>query len=116
MANIEPEKTALEYAAAESRLMADMMQNHERENKRLWAFLAAFVVALGVMAGCTVWAVQHMQEVANEAVLTALEAVGQMEVCNETTTTTVQQETGDSGGNNVFQTGENATYQQGGDN
>lgn len=113
MVGIEQEKSALEHATAESRLMSDMMQYHERENRRLWAFLAAFVAALCVMAGCMVWAVQHTQEVANKAVINALETVAEMEVVGDTTTT-VTQDTGEGGGNAIYQVGENATYMEGG--
>lgn len=113
MNDIEQEKQDLQHAVEVSRLMADMMQQHERENKRLWRAVVALCVALMVMAGCMVWAVRNAQNVANEAVLTALETVAEMEVVSETTTT-INQDTGEGSGNNVYQAGEQATYNEAG--
>lgn len=120
MKEIEQEKQDLQHAVEVSRLMADMMQHHERENKRLWCAVVALCVALMVMAGCMVWAVRNAQNVANEAVLTALETVAEMEVVAETTTTTnttteITQDTGEGNGNNVYLDGDNTTYNEGGD-
>lgn len=107
------EKDALSNATAAARIVADMMQQHDRENKRLWAVVLTLVVVLSIMAGCMVWAVQSAQNVVNEAMLNALNTVAEMEVVGETTTTTtVNQDTGYGNGNNVYQSGESATYNE----
>lgn len=111
MSDIEQEKQDMQHAVEVSRLMADMMQQHERENKRLWRAVAVLCVAIMVMAGCMVWAVKNAQAVANEAVLSALETVAEMDVVAETTTT-INQDTGEGSGNNVYQSGEQATYNE----
>lgn len=89
--NCKNEKDAVVGAAKESRLMADMVQAYDRQNKRLWACLMALCAAFVIFAGCVVWAIQNAQSVANEAVLNALETVAEMEVTTETTTTTTTQ-------------------------
>lgn len=90
------EKQVILQAAETSRIVADMMQHYERENKRLWAAVLASIIAIVIMASCMIWAVMNAQRVANEAVLNALNTVAEMEVVTETTTTTTQSVEGDS--------------------
>lgn len=104
----------LEKATESARLMSDMVQAYDRQNRRLWVAVLALAACLVVTAGCMIWAVQNAQRVANEAVMNALETVAEMEVTSETTTTTVNQDTGEGQGNNVYQAGEYATYDEGG--
>lgn len=108
------DKDALSNATAAARIVADMMQQHDRENKRLWAVVVTLVVVLSIMAGCMVWAVQNAQNVANEAMINALNTVAEIGVTQEetTTTTTVNQDTGEGNGNNIYQSGEKATYNE----
>ena len=110
--NCMNEKDAVTGAAKESRLMADMVQAYDLQNKRLWVCLMALCAAFVIFAGCVVWAIQNAQSVANDAVLNALETVAEMEVTTETVTTTVEQDTGEGYGNNVYQSGESATYNE----
>lgn len=119
------EKEIVDQGVAVSRLMADMLQQHERENKRLWAAVIVLALAFCVMAGCMVWTVQNAQRVAteaatqaikesqevmNEAMLTALDTIAEIGVTEETTTT-VTQDTGEGTGNNVYQQ-EGGTYNE----
>lgn len=85
------EKEMIEHAVETKTLLAEMLKQHDKENKRLWVAVLALLVALGIMAGCMVWTVQNAQRVANEAVLEALNTVADMEVTEETTTTTTTQ-------------------------
>lgn len=94
--SLEKDKEALKQASETSRIMADMMQYHERENKRLWCAVVALAAAFAIMAGCMVWAVANAQKVANEAVKTALDSVAEIGVTQEETTTTTQTVEGDS--------------------
>lgn len=95
--SLEKDKDALKQASETSRIMADMMQYHERENKRLWCAVLALAAAFAIMAGCMVWTVVNAQKVANEAMMNALNAVAEIGVTqDETTTTTTQTVEGDS--------------------
>lgn len=120
------EKQIVEQSAAVSRMMADILQQHERENKRLWTAVIVLALAFCVMAGCMVWTVQNAQRVAteaatqairesqevmNEAMLTALDTIAEIGVTEETTTVT--QDTGEGTGNNVYQQ-EGGTYNESG--
>lgn len=90
----------------------------EQKYKLLMSAVVALVVMFAVMTWCMVYAVSNSQRIANEAVLKALEAVSEMEVVSETTTTTtVHQDTGEGDGNNVYLDGDNTEYSeaQGGD-
>lgn len=108
------EKQIVEQSAAVSRMMADVLQQHERENKWLWTAVIVLALAFCVMAGCMVWTVQNAQRVANEAMLNALNTVAEMEVTTtETTTTEVTQDTGEGNGNNIYQQ-EGGTYNESG--
>lgn len=82
---------SVEHAVETQTIMAKMIEQHERENKRLWMAVIVLCSALIIMAGCMVWTVQNVQKVANEAVLNALNTVAEMEVTEETTTTTTTQ-------------------------
>lgn len=82
------EKNLIQESVQVARLMNDILAQHERENKRLWMAVITLALCVVVMAGCMVWAVLNVQNVANEAMLNALNTVAEMEVATETTTTT----------------------------
>lgn len=85
------EKQVMEQSVETKAMMAEMLRQHDRENKRLWCAVMALCVAVMIMAGCMLWAVQNAQNVANEAMLNALNTVAEMEVTTtETTTQTVE--------------------------
>lgn len=106
-------KDPVEEAAKTGRLMADMVQAYDRQNRRLWVAVLALAAALLVSAGCMIWAVTNAQKIANEAMLNALNSVAEIGVTQDTTTTTVTQDTGEGSGNNVYQSGENAANDEG---
>ena len=74
-------------AAEAGRLMADMVQAYDRQNRRLWVAILALAAALLVSAGCMIWAVTNAQKIANEAMINALNSVAEIGVTQETTTT-----------------------------
>lgn len=102
----------VQKATESARLMSDMVQTYDRQNRRLWIAVLSLAAALMVTAGCMIWTVCNAQRLANEAMLNALNTVAEMEVTSETTT--VNQDTGEGGGNAVYQAGEYATYEEGG--
>lgn len=75
-------------AAEAGRIMGDMVQAYDRQNRRLWVAVLALAAALLVSAGCMIWAVTNAQKIANEAMLNALNSVAEIGVTEETTTTT----------------------------
>ena len=79
-------------ATKEARLMADMVQAYDRQNRRLWVAVLALAGSLIITAGRMVWAVLNAQNLANEAMLNALNSVAEIGVTEETTTTTTTQE------------------------
>lgn len=94
---------------------SEITQVYDRQNKRLWIAIIILAVSLVVMAGCMVWTVTNAQRLANDAMLTALEEVAEVEVVEETTTTTeVIQDTGEGNGNNVYLDGDSTTYNESG--
>lgn len=93
---------------------SEITQVYDRQNRRLWIAIIVLAASMIVMAGCMVWAVTNAQRLANDAMWQALNTVAEMEVTGETTTTTVNQDTGEGEGNNVYQAGEFATYDEGG--
>lgn len=107
------EKNLIQESVQVARLMNDILSQHERENKRLWMAVITLALCVVVMAGCMVWAVMNVQNVANEAMLNALNTVAEIGVTT-TETTEVTQDTGEGSGNNVYQSGEYATYDEGG--
>lgn len=110
---LEFEKDTIKQQVEQARLIADALERHEKENKRLWIALLCCIAALMLMAGSAVYAVTNAQRIANEAMLNALNSVAEIGVTQETTTTTVEQDTGEGSGNNVYLQ-ENGTYNESG--
>lgn len=81
-------KDATTEATKSSRLMSDMVQAYDRQNRRLWVAVLTLAACLVVTAGCMIWAVTNAQSLANEAMLNALNSVAEIGVTQETTTTT----------------------------
>lgn len=113
--DLEQEKDAVKQSVIVSRVLADTLERHDRENRRLWCLVIALCIVVACMAGAMVYVSTHAQDIANEAMLNALESVAEIEVSGETTTTTttVEQDTGEGSGNNVYLSGEHATYDEG---
>lgn len=81
---------AVNEAVKISRLMSDMVQAYDRQNRRLWVAVLTLAGSLVITAGCMVWAVTNAQRIANEAMLNALNSVAEIGVTDETTTTVTQ--------------------------
>lgn len=122
MSETEKEKAALQHSVEVSRILSDVLEHHERENKRLWRALIISLVANVIIAACMIWGVQNAQVIANNAMENALEAVAEIGVTTDesttttTTTTEIVQDSGDGNGNNVYQAGESSTYNEAGVN
>lgn len=106
------DREQVHMTAETARVVADMTAKQDRTMK---VVLGLWVATVLIMAAAFMWTVSNIQRVANEAVLTALETVAELEVTSETTTTTeVTQDTGDGNGNNVYLDGDNTTYNEAG--
>lgn len=94
--DIEQEKASIEQATAISRLMADVLQRHDSENKRLWIAVIVSICVNVIMAFCMVFYATNMQKSMNDAVYQALSSVGEV-----TTTTTMSADGENATINNV---------------
>lgn len=112
--NCKKDHESVKLSAETARVVADMTAKQDRTMKIV---LSLWVATIVIMAAALIWTVSNVQRVANEAVLTALETVADMEVTSETitTTTTVTQDTGEGYGNNVYMDGDDTTYNEAGD-
>lgn len=81
--------------------------------KLLSCAVVALAIAFVVMACGFVAVIINMQQTINNAVLTALKTVADMEVISEVTSTTITQDTGNGSGNNNYFDGGNPTYNEG---
>lgn len=93
--NKTEEKDMIDEAVTSARIMSDMMEKYDRQNKRLWVTVLSLAGAFLISAACAVWAVVNAQQIANEAMLEALNSVAEIGVTQETTTTTTQTVEGD---------------------
>lgn len=102
-----------ELSAADARIVAEMTAKQDRTMR---VVLGLWIATVAIMAAALVWTVNNVQHIANEAVLTALETVAEMDISTETTTTTttVTQDTGEGSGNNVYMDGDSTTYNEAG--
>lgn len=87
----------LEECQALNRIALDLLAQKKKEHMRLWIVILALILVNLIEVGLFVW------------------YESTMETTETVTTTTVEQDTGEGGGNNVYQAGEHAQYQQGGD-
>ena len=90
------EKEVVKQSVETMVLLQETLSHHERENKRLWCAVMALVGCVLVMAGCMVYTATNAQRMVDDAVWKALNAVGEIGVTQETTTTTTQTVDGDS--------------------
>lgn len=92
--NVERELTAAEELSALNKITMKLLEEKAKEAKRLWV---ALIVSILV----------------NAFLVTAfLYYESQFTTTVETVTTTVTQDTGEGQGNNVYQAGESATYNE----
>lgn len=91
------ENQALEESLALNRITLDLLAQKKKEHFRMWILILAMILVNLIEVGIFVW------------------YESQMEVTETTTTTTVEQDTGSGSGNNVYQAGEQATYNEDGD-
>ena len=112
-------QTNLRENQALSRLLLDMWkgarQDFDKSRVRGVLGLIAFVVACLAVAGCVTLGITVYKQAGEiEAIHRILDqGVLVEETTTETTTTeTITQDAGEGGGNNVYQTGEYATYTQ----
>lgn len=95
----EQEKiNALDESLALNKIAIDLLNQKKKNHLRLWIIIIALIVVNLAEVCIFIWYESQMETV---------ETV--------TTTTTVDQDTGEGTGNNVYQAGEHAQYSEGGD-
>ena len=80
------EREILERSVDVGRIMADVLKQHEKENKRLWATVLVLIVCIAVIAGSTIWVVLNMQNAFDTAMWNALMQAGDVTVTETTQT------------------------------
>ncbi len=95
----EQEKiNALDESLALNKIAIDLLNQKKKDHLRLWIIIIALIVVNLIEVCIFIWYESQMETV---------ETV--------TTTTTVDQDTGEGTGNNVYQAGEHAQYSEDGD-
>lgn len=89
---------ALEESQALNQIVLDLLTQKKKEHLRLWVVILALIFVNLLEVGIFIWYESHMET-----------------NTTTTTTTTVEQDTSDGNGNNVYQAGEYASYNEGGD-
>lgn len=97
MGNEINQSQALEESLALNKITIDLLAQKKKEHLRLWIIILALIAVNLIEVSIFVW------------------YESQMETTETVTTTTVEQDTGSGSGNNVYQAGEQATYNEGGD-
>lgn len=87
----------VEDTRAFNKITLDLIEQKRKEHFRLWIVILALVFVNLLEFGMFVW------------------YESQMETTETTTTTTVEQDTGSGEGNNIYQSGEHANYNEKGD-
>lgn len=91
------EKQTFEESTALNKITLDLLEQKKKENLRLWIVILALIVVNLIEVSLFFW------------------YESQFETTETLTTTTVEQDTGEGTGNNVYQSGEHAQYTEGGD-
>lgn len=89
---------ALKESQALNQIVLDLLTQKKKEHLRLWIVILALVFVNLLEVGLFVWYESKMEVTETTA-----------------TTTTVEQDTGEGSGNNIYQSGECAHYQESGD-
>lgn len=89
--DLKTEKNALDQSIALNRIVMTMLESKRREDFWLRVILIVSILVNVVITGIFTWYESQW----------------------ETTTTTITQDTGEGSGNNVYQSGKNASYTQG---
>jgi hypothetical protein len=95
----EAETKALKESIALNKITIDLLNQKKKEHFRLWVIIIVLAVVNLLEVGMFVW------------------YESQFDVSDNITTTTetIEQDTGSGNGNNVYQAGENAQYNEDGD-
>lgn len=94
--DMKQETGALDQSIALNRVTMKLLQDRAKENRRLWiALIVSLFINLAIVGGF-LW----------------YESQWDYEVTEDTYTTSVHQSANEPGSNNVYQSGENATYNQ----
>jgi len=95
----EQEKiNALDESLALNKIAIDLLNQKKKDHLRLWIIIIALIIVNLIEVCIFIWYESQME---------TMETV--------TTTTTVDQDTGEGTGNNVYQAGEHAQYSEDGD-
>lgn len=86
------EKQNYVESTALNQITLDLLDQKKKENFRLWIVILALIVVNLIEVGFFVW------------------YESQFEATETTATTTIEQDTGEGDGNNVYQSGEQAQY------
>lgn len=93
------ESNAFEESMALNRITLDLLNQKKKEHLRLWIVIIVMALVNLIEVGMFIW------------------YESQFDVSDTTTTTTetIEQDTGEGNGNNVYQAGENAQHTEGSD-
>lgn len=95
MEDNKPENQALQESMALNKIVLDLLTQKKKEHLRLWIVILALILVNLVEVGLFIW------------------YESQFEDTETITETTVEQDTGEGSGNNVYQAGEHANYTEG---
>lgn len=99
ISNLRHETDALDQSVALNRITMQLLKDRAADCRRLWiALILSILVNFALVAGFLWYESQWEYSTV------------------ETTTTTVEQTAGDTDSNNIYQSGENAIYSEGGGN
>lgn len=90
----ESELEALDQSMALNRVTMQLLKDRAQDCKRLWIALIVSILINLVIVGLFLWDNSRWEETTTETI------------------TTVEQDTGEGSGNNIYQSGENASYNQ----
>lgn len=96
--NLKKEKGSLDQSIALNRITMTLLEDRAKDCKRLWIALVISILINLAIVGIFLW---------RESQWDYTEDI--------TTTTTVEQDAGEGEGNNIYQSGEQATYNEGGE-
>ena len=91
----------LEESMALNKIVLDLLAQKKKEHLRLWIVILVLLFINLLEVGLFIWYESQFEEVAGTT--------------TTTTTTTVEQDTGEGNGNNIYQAGEYANYNEAGE-
>lgn len=99
--DLENEKDAVKQSVMVSRVLSDSLERSEKDKRHLWGMIVALLGILAIMGAAMMMLAVNAQEIADNAMYSALTRAGQVEIQRDTNTNTTKEITQEASGDSA---------------